>query len=148
MEEQSFLFGNSENHTKNIYCDPLPFSNFENDEVYPFFNETNFNIFNLNYNKEKIENSTEILNKIDKFQDTYYNNIISCPNTDAKLHDKQILEKNLNLIENTLPGFIICFLYKNNNTPVDEETIFEKVLKNYNNLRKPNGSRYKVCIIK
>lgn len=144
MDDHSFLFINSLNDDKDVYCDPLPFnSQYHRDEEYPIFNEMNYNIFNSK-DKALIDNSAEILSKIDKLQDTYYNNIISCPNTDAKLHDKQILEKNLNLIENTLPGFIICLMYRTNNTPLDEEMIFESVVKAYNNLRKPNGSKYKV----
>jgi hypothetical protein len=147
MEDHSFIFLNNTHNSniKNVYCDPLPLNSYI-DEEYPIFGEINYNIFDFNKDKSKLENSSQILNKINKFEDTYYNNLKSFPNTEAKLHDKQILEKNLNLIENTLPGFIICLMYRNNNIALDEEKIFEIVLKKYNDLRKPNGCKYKVSI--
>jgi hypothetical protein len=145
MEDHTFLFLNNtyNSNSGNIYCDPLPFNTHIDDE-FPLFGELSYNLGDFHRDKSKIENSSEILNKINKFEDTYYNNLKSFPNTDAKLHDKLILENNLNLIENTLPGFVICLMFRHNNTPISEDLIFELVLKNYNSLRKPNGSKYKV----
>ncbi len=99
MEDHSFIFLNNTHNSniKNVYCDPLPLNSYI-DEEYPIFGEINYNIFDFNKDKSKLENSSQILNKINKFEDTYYNNLKSFPNTEAKLHDKQILEKNLNLI--------------------------------------------------
>jgi len=111
------------------------------------FGDKDYNI-DFATNKHKTESTNKILNKINKFEDTYYNNIINLPNTDAKLHDKQVLEKNLNLIENTLPGFLICFLHKNNNVPAPENFLFSLVSKQFSELRKPDGSKYKGNITK
>jgi len=124
----------------NMSFDHLPFHLKE--EECKFFGDMDYNI-DFSTNKHKSESTNKILNKINKFEDTYYNNIISEPNTDAKLHDKQVLEKNLNLIENTLPGLLICFMYKINNIPVAENVLFNLVAKQFNNLRKPDGSKYK-----
>ncbi len=133
---------NDSNIEMNILpSDPLPFQN--NVEDIFFLNlPDNFHYVN---SKQKAEEKTDrILDKINKFEDTYYNNIISLPNTDIKLHDKQLLAKNLNLIEKTLPGLIICYLFKNNNIPVPESTLYGLILKDFNELRKPNGTKYKV----
>lgn len=133
---------NDSNIEMNIFpSDPLPFQN--NIDDISFLNLPD-SCYYIN-SKQKVEEKTDrILDKINKFEDTYYNNIISLPNTDVKLHDKQILAKNLNLIEKTLPGIIICYLYKNNNLPVAESILFGLVLKDFNELRKPNGTKYKV----
>ena len=132
---------NFNNNDNNIEMDfnSLPFNT--NEEEFQIFGDVNYNIDLSNC---KPDNTNMILNKINKFEDTYYNNIISLPNTDMILHDKQILEKNLNLIENTLPGLLICFLYKNNNIPISEAILFNLVSNKYNDLRKPNGLKYKV----
>ena len=153
MEDDSFFFfnnltkyNNNANTNNNIEMDfdPLPF-NTNADEL-QIFGDLNYNI-DFSNGKHKTDTTSQILNKINKFEDTYYNNIINLPNTDMNLHDKQILEKNLNLIENTLPGCLINFLYKNNNVPISEMILFDLVLSKYNDLRKPNGTKYKVNVI-
>ena len=156
MEDDSYFFFNSNNMNKynnnpsyidnnqnniEIDFDPLPFNT--NEEEFQIFGNLNFDIDFAN-SKHKPDNTNSILNKINNIEDTYYNNIISLPNTDMNLHDKQILEKNLNLIENTLPGLLICFMYKNNNVPISEVILFNIVSNKYYDLRKPNGSKYKV----
>ena len=153
MEDDSFFFFNNMNKYNNnvnivnsnnieMDFDPLPFNT--NEEEFQIFGDLNYN---TDYNCiHKTDTTNQILNKINKFEDTYYNNIISLPNTDLNLHDKQILEKNLNLIENTLPGLLINFMYKNNNIPISETILFNLVLNKYNDLRKPNGTKYKVNV--
>jgi len=139
---------NSNNNLIN-FDDILPFKTYE--EEYPIFSENNYDIFgNNNNNNNSIMHvdSNNILNKINKFEDTYYNNIKNFPNTEVALYDKNILEMNLNLIEKTLPGLIICLLYRNNNNPIEETKIYEIVSKSYGDLRKPNGSKYKGNMLK
>lgn len=122
-----------------------PSSNGNNNEDYNFFGDLTSNM-NFQSIKPKTDSTFQILNKLNKFEDTYYNNIIILPSTDAKLHDMRILEKNLNLIENTLPGLVICLMFRNKNLPINEMTLFSIVLSRYNDLRKLNGSKYKVKV--
>lgn len=145
--EQSQQFKNYNHHNdSNIDMteqnhDPLPFVNDDED---PFLKDIIFDFDEKSHKNKATAKTNQILDKLNKFEDTYYNNITSLPNTDVQLHDKQILIKNIHLIQNTLPGLLITFLLKNNNIPMPENILYGIAFKQYNELRKPNGSKYKV----
>lgn len=124
-----------------LNLDSLPLES--NDDLMIFGNLT-YDIESAIQAKPKAESTFKILDKLNKFEDIYYNNIISFPGTDIKLYNKKILENNLNLIENTLPGLIICLLFKNNNNPIPEIYLLNIISSRFDELRKPNGSKYKV----
>jgi hypothetical protein len=147
-DEESIFFKNFDydfnKGTNNIinYDEILPFRIYDEE---PIFAEINYNTNENSNNIEMHVDSNNILNKINKFEDTYFNNIKSTENED---NIKKIFEQNLILINKTLPGFIISLMHKTNNQPIDERDIYINVFQNYSELRKPNGTPYKGDIYK
>ncbi len=62
---------------------------------------------------------------------------------------QELQKRNINLssISNTLPGLIIFYMIRFN-TPLDEKQLYDIVYPKFQNLRKPNGAKYKVTYVR
>lgn len=144
---------------ENIY-NVLPFGNsFEEENDNLLFDMPNIDFITESFdNYKKLMDSDQIIQKLDKMEQSYsnmiHNNIISAPTIsknipimiDIKEKIAENFESNLILAEGTLPGLIISIMYKEN-SPVTHNYLLALVYAKFDDLRKPNGQKYNVFII-
>jgi hypothetical protein len=106
-------------------------------------NELNF------FNSEKeieqqdfMKNTLENGNQYDHDNYNIFANEENLSNFGNELQKRNI---NISVISNTLPGLIIFYMIRFN-TPLDEKQLFDIVYPKFQNLRKPNGAKYKVLL--
>ena len=120
-------------HSKNIFSESpyKPDMNMLNRKN--FRSNSTENIFNLN-------SKNFIINNID-YDDTENLKI----NEEGDIEENHIEEirKNLHNCENTLPGYMISVMLKKGH-PISEDLLLDVILPKINDLRKPDGSKYKV----
>ncbi len=96
------------------------------------------NINNMNNMNNIIPN--DIINNLG-----FYNNNPreNCDNINSNDSEEELdMREKIIISENTMPGFFISIMTKSNK-PISENDLHEAVLPRINELRKPDGSRYK-----
>ena len=123
-------------NSKNIFSESpnKPDMNMLNRKSYR--SNSNENIFNLNS-----KNFT--INNID-YEITTDNLKINEEGDIEENHVEEI-RKNLHTCENTLPGYMISVMLKKGH-PIGEDQLLDVILPKINDLRKPDGSKYKVFL--
>lgn len=104
-------------------------------------NELNF--FNTEKENDQayfLKNSLENANHFDHENFNLFSNDENTSSFGQELQKRNI---NLSVISNTLPGLIIFYMIRFN-TPLDEKQLYDIVYPKFENLRKPNGAKYKV----
>ena len=103
-----------------------------------------FNSEKENEQNEYIKNNIENTNH---FDNEPYNTNLFANDENTSSFSQELQKRNLNLstISNTLPGLIILYMIRFN-TPLDEKQLLDIVSPKFQNLRKPNGAKYKVTI--
>lgn len=95
---------------------------------------SNENIYNLPINHHKINNIEYQIQSA---------NLKLNENGDIEENYVEEIRKNLKQCENTLPGYMITVMIKRGQ-PIPEDELYEMIMPKINDLRKPDGSKYKV----
>lgn len=120
-------------------------------KLYTGNNNTQYN--NIDENNNNFNNifaKDELINRMKEYDEPCFNDMVDKlikeeEEGSIKNTSRQNTMSNLPMSENTLPGLIISAMVRSSK-PLTENEIYEFVFPKFKDLRKPDGSKYKVNI--